>query len=152
MTCKGPGCGVEWTCDMQHGIVDGRCTTCQIMAEAASNLSPEEVMAVLGTVDQAKRRDDNRELRRALVTAKAVLETALADHRGEVPPADALGAWQRSILDRLQAGVVRYLQVDGSHGLCDAIECGNARRRLIEIVGEIKPLTFSELVAERRGA
>jgi hypothetical protein len=44
--CKGPGCGVEWECGMQHGVVDGRCADCLLMARAASNLNAEQVEAV----------------------------------------------------------------------------------------------------------
>ena len=52
--------------------------------------------------------------------------------------------------DELVEAVRRYLQVDGSHGAFDAIELGIARRRLIEQIGPVKPLTLADLVAERR--
>jgi hypothetical protein len=37
--CRGPrAAGIQWDCDMEHGVVDGRCAECQIMAEAGSPL------------------------------------------------------------------------------------------------------------------
>jgi hypothetical protein len=45
--CKGPrAAGIQWECDMEHGVVDGRCAECQIMAEAGSNLSLEQIDAI----------------------------------------------------------------------------------------------------------
>jgi hypothetical protein len=54
--CAGPGCGVEWACDRQYDLIEGRCAECRIMAEAASNLNVEQLGAVLATTLTRKRR------------------------------------------------------------------------------------------------
>lgn len=57
MKCSGPGRLLpDWTCDMlQHGLVDGRCNQCQLLAEAASNFDVEEAEAVLTSVRESHR-------------------------------------------------------------------------------------------------
>lgn len=52
--------------------------------------------------------------------------------------------------DALVTAAHRYMQVDGSHGVYDAIELGEARRALIALVGEPERLSLGDLVAPPR--
>jgi hypothetical protein len=41
---------VQWECDAQHGIVDGRCAECLLMAQAASNLNVDQIEAIRAAI------------------------------------------------------------------------------------------------------
>jgi biotin carboxylase len=76
--CLGPrAAGIKWDCDTEHGIVDGRCAECRIMAEAGSNLSLGQIDAIRAPAVLRQRRSERlREAVSALVELAQAWDSA----------------------------------------------------------------------------